>query len=333
MLGLGVTATPAVVRHVSGLIFLPFFVCLAGCGLRDRATQGESTAPIVKVGERGYSKADLERFFASRLNEFSGSASADAARSALLDFFIEEKLLLHQATLLKIEPDSRALESMREKVAAGSGGNSADLRRDKQFEQGIEDSLRIQAYLSGHLFKNLAVTREECEAYYKEHLDEFVRNDVVHVGEILVGTDAQAKKIQALLKANRNRNFHELARIYSKAPTAAEGGDLGTFQRGELPEEFDKVVFPLAPGSVSKIVRTQYGYHIFLVEEKILAHQQKLFEVEDQIREKLLLERQRAALAGELASLAQRIPIEVDRERLEFNYTGARLAPRGGTTR
>ncbi len=99
-----------------------------------------------------------------------------------------------------------------------------------------------------------------------------------------------------------------------------------------MPDEFDKVIFPLAPGTVSKIVRTQYGYHIFLVEEKILAHQQKLFKVEDQIKEKLLLERQRAALAGELASLAQRIPIQVDRERLEFKYTGARLTPRRDNT-
>jgi len=320
-------------RYVLGLIFLPVICCLGGCGLRDRTAQRESTAPIVKVGEQGYTRADLEQFFASRLNEFGGSTSADEARSALLDSFIEEKLLLQRATQLKIEPSSQALESMRERIVASGGGNSTDLKKDVDFERGILESLKIQAYLHEHLFRNLTITQEECETYYKEHLDEFVRNDVVHVREILVDTEAQAKKIQALLKANRNRNFHELARIYSKAPTAAEGGDLGTFQRGELPEEFDKVIFPLAPGTVSKIVRTQYGYHIFLVEEKILAHQQKLFEVEDQIKEKLLLERQRAALAGELASLAQRIPIQLDRERLEFKYTGARLAPRGGTIR
>jgi peptidyl-prolyl cis-trans isomerase C len=65
---------------------------------------------------------------------------------------------------------------------------------------------------------------------------------------------------------------------------APDGGDLGTFQKGELPEEFEKAIFPLAPGSVSKIVSSRYGYHIFLVEEKVLAHQQRLVEVKDQIR-------------------------------------------------
>jgi parvulin-like peptidyl-prolyl isomerase len=333
MLRLGVSAMPPGRRHVLGLVFLPVILCLTGCDLRERAVPRESTAPIVKVGEQGYTRADLEQFFASRLNEFGGSTSTDEARSALLDSFIEEKLLLQQAAQLKIEPSSQALESMRERIVSSGGGNGTDLKKDVDFERGIVESLKIQAYLHEHLFRKLRVSQEECEAYYKEHLDEFVRNDVVHVREILVDSESQAKKVQALLKANRNRNFQELARIYSKAPTAAEGGDLGTFQRGELPDEFDKVIFPLAPGTVSKIVRTQYGYHIFLVEEKILAHQQKLFEVEDQIREKLLLERQREALAGELASLAQRIPIQVDRERLEFKYTGARLAPRGGTIR
>jgi parvulin-like peptidyl-prolyl isomerase len=105
---------------------------------------------------------------------------------------------------------------------------------------------------------------------------------------------------------------------------------MGTFQRGDLTEDFEKVIFPLAPGTISKIVRTQYGYHTFLVEEKILAHQQRFFEVEDQIQERLLLERQRAALNKEVTSLANQIPVRVDQERLDFKYVSSRFASLGG---
>jgi parvulin-like peptidyl-prolyl isomerase len=315
--------------RVSGLILLPALFYLHGCAMKEEARQ-ESDARIVQVGDRGYSKADLERFFDSRLNEFRDSVDADVVKSALLDSFIEEKLLLHKAEQLKIEANPQALDSMREKLAAGSGGRSSDLKRDTDLGLSMEENLKIQGYLHDRLFKDLSVAKKECEAYYREHLDDFVTNDVVRVREILVGDEAQAKKIQAALKAKRNKNFGELARQYSKASTAADGGDLGTFQRGELPEEFEKVIFPLAPGTISKIVRTQYGYHTFLVDEKILAHQQKYYEVEDQIQEKLLLERQRAALDKELASLADQIPIQVDRERLDFRYIGTRLASRGG---
>jgi parvulin-like peptidyl-prolyl isomerase len=316
-------------RHMLGLIFLPAFFCLESCGLRDRA-KTESNPYVVWVGEKGYGKADLERFFESRLSELRSSEATDDVKSALLDSFIEEKLLLYKAEELKIKPDAQALDSMRNRLSANGGGSSGDLKRDKDLEQSMIESLKVQDYLRNQVFKGLAVTQEECEAYYKEHLQDFVRNDIVKVREILVDTPEQAQKIHDLLKANRNKNFKELARQYSKAPAAAEGGELGSFQRGELPDEFEKAIFPLAPGTISQIVRTQYGYHIFCSEEKTLAHQQKYGEVEDQIQEKLLLERQREALAKELAALESQIKIQLVREKLDFKYVGARLASRGG---
>jgi parvulin-like peptidyl-prolyl isomerase len=314
--------------QVLGSVFLPAFFCLESCSLKQSARPGGNSAVVVRVGSKSYTKADLDRFFDSRLNEFRNPAGADEVKSTLLDSFIEEKLLLCKAEQLKIEPNLQALDSMRKKLSAS--GSSSDVKLDKDLEQSMAESLKAQEYLRDHVFKGLSVTKEECEAYYKQHLDEFVRNDVVHVREILVDTLEEATKVQASLKASWNRDFAELARRYSKAATAAEGGDLGTFQRGELPEEFEKVIFPLAPGTISKPVRSQYGYHIFLVEEKILAHQQKYYEVEGQIHEKLLLERQRAALDGELISLAKEIPVQVDREKLDFRYVGARLTSGGG---
>jgi parvulin-like peptidyl-prolyl isomerase len=315
--------------RLPGLILLPAVLCFPGCGARSPDPQGDN-AILVQVGAGSYTRAELDRFFDSRLNEFRDSVKADVVKSALLDAFVEEKLLLRRAEQLKIEPNPQSLDSMREKLASGSGGKSSDLKRDADLGRSMEESLKIQGYLHDYVFKGLSVTQEECEAYYKGRLGDFVTNDVVHVREILVEDEGQAKKIQAALKAQRNRNFGELARLYSKAPTAADGGDLGTFQRGDLPEEFEKVIFPQAPGTVSKIVRTQYGYHMFFVEEKILAHQQRFYEVEEQIQEKLLLERQRAALDKEMASLASQIPIRVDREHLNFKYVGTRLPAGGG---
>jgi len=317
--------------HMLGLIFLPAFFCLEGCGLKNR-TQTDGNPIILWVGTSSYKKADLERFFDSRLSEFRDSGAADDVKSALLDSFIEEKLLLSKAEELKIKPDPKALDSMRNKLFSNGGGSSNDLKRDKELERSMLDSLKVQQYLRDQLFKNLSVSPEECEIYYKEHIQDFVRNDVVHVCEILVDSLDQAQKIQALLKTNRNRNFKELARQYSRAPAAADGGDLGMFQRGELPDEFEKAIFPLAPGTISQIVRTQYGYHTFLLEEKVLAHQQKYSEVENQIQEKLLLGRQREALERELAALTSQIKVQLDRDKLDFKYVGTRLASRGGTS-
>jgi parvulin-like peptidyl-prolyl isomerase len=79
-------------------------------------------------------------------------------------------------------------------------------------------------------------------------------------------------------------------------------------------------IFALSPGNISKIVNSRYGFHIFLVEEKISAHQQKFPEAREQIREKLLLNRERDQINKELSSLFQRIDVEIYRDKLDFHY-------------
>jgi parvulin-like peptidyl-prolyl isomerase len=203
---------------------------------------------------------------------------------------------------------------------------------DAEIERSVAENLKIQQYLRDYPLRNVTVSEAECEEYYRQHLEDYVRNDVVHVREILVDDRSQAEKILSSLKQQKNKNFGELARVYSKAPSAADGGDLGIFQRGDLPENLEKVVFRLAPTMVSPIVQTRYGYHIFLLEEKILAHQQKFYEVKDDIQEKLLLQRERDLIAREVDSLMKQIPVEIRLENLDFKYLGNRLSTGGGTS-
>ena len=81
----------------------------------------------------------------------------------------------------------------------------------------------------------------------------------------------------------------------------------------------------LAPGTASRTITTEFGYHIFLVEERIPAHQQKFFEARREIEDKLLLERQRSAIDKEVAYLAQQTPVEIHPANLGFRYTGTRF--------
>ncbi len=322
------------VRSRRSSVVLALFVAplISGCGLKERLRSFLQGAPdntqVVRLGDTVYSKAELEYFFDSRLSEFRDPANADTVMSGLLESFIEEKLLLKEAERRNVQPDRAALRAMMAEISsAGAEEQGVDANRTAQLERSVADSLKMQRYIHDYLLKDVEVTDEECEAYYQENLSEFVRNDVVHVREILVDDLALAERILAMLKANRNRNFGELARLHSKAATAASGGNMGRFERGDLPEEFEKVIFRLTPGSVSKIVRTRYGYHTFLVEEKIKGHQEKFYEAKDRIREKLLLERQREVLAREVQSLVKGTPVEIYRDNLGFNYTGTRFTP------
>ncbi len=318
-------------RIVLGLIMFPALLFLASCSLKEKARdflRGEerSTAAL-SIGGQSYSQADLERFFDSRLSEFRDPETADRMKSNLLESFIDEKLLLIRAEEKNVQPNPQFVKAMVERTApegTGSQNERTDPARKAEIERTITESLKMQQYLNDYLLKDLIVSDQECESYYLEHLGDYVKNDVVRVREILVDDLALAERIRVQLKAKKNKNFGDLARVYSKAPSAADGGDLGLFEKGDLPEEFEKAVFRLSPGSVSQIVRTRYGYHIFQLEQRILAHQQKLIEVKDQIKEKLRLAREREIINRELETLRKEIPVVMHRELLGFNYIGTR---------
>ena len=284
------------------------------------------------IADKVFTKSDLQRFFDSRLSDFRDPDKADRVKSNLLETFVEERLLLLRAERLRVEPNPQIVQSTMARIAVEnpkpSGPPSAP-GPDAELERSLAESLKIQQYLRDYLLRNVTVSEAECEEYYRQHLEDYVRNDVVHVREILVDDGARAERILSSLNQQKNKNFGELARVYSKAPSAADGGDLGTFQRGDLPENLEKVVFRLAPTMVSPIVQTRYGYHIFLLEEKILAHQQQFYEVKDEIQEKLLLQRERDLIARELDSLMKQIPVKIHLENLDFKYLGNRFSAEG----
>jgi peptidyl-prolyl cis-trans isomerase SurA len=78
---------------------------------------------------------------------------------------------------------------------------------------------------------------------------------------------ARAEADSLLLRVLSGEDFAELARSHSDdIGTASLGGDLGWFRRGQMVTEFENVAFALAPGRVSGVVETLFGYHIIKVE-------------------------------------------------------------------
>ena len=83
----------------------------------------------------------------------------------------------------------------------------------------------------------------------------------VRGSHILVSTEAEAKQILEQLK--NGASFEELAKTKSiDKLSAARGGDLGTFGKGDLLPEFENVIFKLKVGEISGVVKSSMGYHI-----------------------------------------------------------------------
>ena len=89
----------------------------------------------------------------------------------------------------------------------------------------------------------------------------------VKAKHILVDTKAEAMKLKA--EIDDGANFEYLARKYSKCPSGRNGGSLGYFGRGQMVKPFEDAAFNAEIGKVTEPVKTQFGWHLIMVDDTI----------------------------------------------------------------
>jgi len=89
----------------------------------------------------------------------------------------------------------------------------------------------------------------------------------VKAKHILVDTKAEAMRIKNDI--DEGGSFDYYARRYSKCPSGRNGGDLGYFGRGQMVKPFEEAAFNGEIGRVSDPVKTEFGWHLIMVEDKI----------------------------------------------------------------
>jgi peptidyl-prolyl cis-trans isomerase D len=150
-------------------------------------------------------------------------------------------------------------------------------------------------------------TQQEIQQYFTAHQAEYEVPEQARSRHILIKlapgadakTDAAAKaKAEGILKQIQGgADFAALAKANSDDPGSKDkGGELGFAKRGAMVPEFDNAIFTQKIGD-TKIVKSQFGYHIVQVEERQDAHAESINEVLPTIQATLI--RQKAAAAEE----------------------------------
>ncbi|KAE8961722.1 hypothetical protein PR003_g30243 [Phytophthora rubi] len=103
---------------------------------------------------------------------------------------------------------------------------------------------------------------------------------------LLVPTEKECDEILKKLEAadDLEATFARLAKERSKCPSSRKGGDLGSFGRGQMVPEFDKVAFEKPVGDVHK-VKTQFGWHLVLITDRSGMGHDALDDFDDQDRD------------------------------------------------
>ncbi len=186
-----------------------------------------------------------------------------------------------------------------------------------------------------YLRENL--TEEEIKKYYDEnvigditasHILVQVNNDSSASEDEKKESDKQAKeKIKEIYeKLEKGEDFHDLAKEYSDDDAnAGNGGRLGTFSYGEMEASFEKAAKELKVGEYNKeAVKTSYGYHIILVEDK--KDKPELKTVREYVIGKLVDAKKSSDSKSQnkaLVALREKYGIDVKDEDLKANYENA----------
>ena len=177
------------------------------------------------------------------------------------------------------------------------------LEENRQVQHDIEAA--TERILEGAYLGQVAVplvTEQAILARYNRQYGNRPATEEVHARHILVGTEAEARKV--IEDVQKGGDFVTIARVLSKDPDAAKGGDLGFFRREQVWPAFADAAFSLQPGQVGpNPIRNEFGWHVVKVEERRLVAPPTLSDVHDQLKQEIMAAAIQQAVAGALSQL------------------------------
>lgn len=192
-------------------------------------------------------------------------------------------------------------------------GFAAEAYRDN-----LRRSLSVKRLLAAER-DAVTVSKADVRAFYEQEQEKMRRPAQIRVRHILIrppedaSDPAKRGQMEALLaRARAGEDFARLAALYSEGPSRMRGGDLGYFGAGKMVPAFERAAFALeAPGDISDVVETRFGYHIIRLEGRRGGGIAPLEEVETQIYDHLYQARRRDRIVELTDRLRDRADIEV----------------------
>ncbi|HTT20211.1 MAG TPA: peptidylprolyl isomerase, partial [Candidatus Sulfotelmatobacter sp.] len=194
---------------------------------------------------------------------------------------------------------------------------------------------------------HLSLSAEEAQKFYDEHKEEMQHAEFIRLSEILItpkaaaptpdpnatnsGTSgqnpvdeaakqtsdaaalsaAEAKAKDILKQLRDGGNFDDIAKKYSDGPSAADGGALGTFERGKLAKELEDRTFAMKTGDITDVIRVKQGYTILRVDDHEMAGIPPMKDVLPRIQDALYYQKLQPALRAYLTKLREEAYIKV----------------------
>jgi peptidyl-prolyl cis-trans isomerase SurA len=223
-----------------------------------------------------------------------------------------------------------------EKEAAKQGVSWQD------FQQNMRNQIVTQKVIGEEVGGKLSLSKDDEQKYYDDHKAEMEQPEYIRLSEILItpktaappaanppaATDsstpaaptddaakqaadaaalsaAEAKANDILKQLHDGGKFEDIAKKSSDGPSAADGGTLGMFKRGQLAKELEDKTFAMKAGDITDVIRVKQGYAILRVDEHQMAGIPPLKDILPKVQDAIYYEKLQPALRVYLTKLRE----------------------------
>ena len=223
---------------------------------------------LAKVGDKEISNLDIDSAIQGLDPYQAQQFQTEQGRKYVLEDLVNQELLYMYAKDNKIDQDEAFRKEMSE----------------------IEKNV-LKQYIINQILTSVQVTDDEKRTFFEANKANFSNPPTANAKHILVDTEEKANEILAQIKAGEV-TFEDAARAHSTCPSKDQGGDLGTFGKGQMVPEFEEATFAMNVGDISEPVKTQFGYHLIKLEAKNEESIPTFEEVADKVEKTLMFQKQ-----------------------------------------
>ena len=245
---------------------------------------------------------------------------SELIRSQMLDEYLKRRLVLDEAERMGLNVTSAEIEQSTQdnpqmKSSAASAATREEMARD----------LLVEKYYREIALRDVRISPEEVQQYIEKNQSRLTDRPGFLVREIRVQSREEADRLHREVTEGR-RDFASVARLHSDTANAERNG-LARYDEGQLPDVLEKAIQQLRPGDVSPVIESNYGFHMFKLEQRIKPHapEERRSQLDDrraQLTEELIARRNQQAVDKAIEQLTSEAKIQITESALGFPYTG-----------
>ena len=287
---------------------------------------------IARVNDQIITKSDYDRALGQMDDEARQHGETMQAMSSahkeLLRNLIDQQLWLSKGKELGITGETelvKRLDDIRKQYNLDSMEDLEKAAKDEgvsfeDFKANIRNQIITQEVMRDEVGQHVQMTPGEVERYYEQHKQDYAQPESERLSEILITANADDPAIVAAAKAKADDlearlhaggDFAQLARSFSDGSTAAQGGDLGQYKRGQLSKVLEDQTFNLKSGQYTDPILTRQGYIILKVVQHTPGGPRPFKDVEQDVEEAYYMSQMEPAMRAYLTKMREAAFIDI----------------------